>query len=57
MLSLRVFITLCQTEVDDVYVVLGVFAAANEEIVRFNIAVDDPFFVHLLNALDLRHKQ
>ena len=56
MLSFRVFIALCQTEIDDVYVVLGVIATANEEVVGFNITVDNPLFVHLLNALDLRHK-
>ena len=53
MLSFRVFIALCQTEIDDVYVVLGVLAAADEEVVGFNITVDNPLFVHLLNALDL----
>ena len=53
MLTFRVLIALCQTKVDDVNVVLGVLTATDEEVVRFNITVDDSLFVHLLNALDL----
>ena len=53
MLSFRVFIALRQTEIDDVYIVLGVLTSADEEVVGFNITVDNPLFVNLLNALDL----
>lgn len=54
-LAFRVLIALGEAEVDDVNIVLGVVAASDQEIVWLNVAVDNPFFVDFLNALDLRN--
>ena len=53
MLALRVFEALRKTKVNDVDVVLGCVSSTNKEVIWLDIAMDDSFFVHLLNALDL----
>lgn len=52
-LVFRVLVALGKTEVDDVDVVLGALSGADQEVVGLNISVDNPFFVHFLNALNL----
>ena len=52
-LALRVFILLGKAKVDDVDVVLGLLVAADEEIVRLDVTMDDPLFVDLLNTANL----
>eukprot|EP00356_Strombidium_inclinatum_P017092 CAMPEP_0170483394 /NCGR_PEP_ID=MMETSP0208-20121228/3081_1 /TAXON_ID=197538 /ORGANISM="Strombidium inclinatum, Strain S3" /LENGTH=135 /DNA_ID=CAMNT_0010756411 /DNA_START=602 /DNA_END=1009 /DNA_ORIENTATION=+ len=49
--SLRVLETLGEPEVDDVDVIFGEVSSADEEVIRFNVSVDDAFFVHFLQAL------
>ena len=56
-LALAIFVTLCQSEVDNVDVVLSALISADEEVVRFDISVDDPFLVHFLNSMDLQEHQ
>lgn len=55
MISVRIFKALGETEINDVNIVLGRFSRSNQEIVWFNIAMDDALFVNLLNTLNL-HK-
>ena len=55
MFSLRVFVTLGKTEIDNVNIVLGALVAANQEIVGLDISVDDSLFVHFLNTVDLQN--
>ena len=53
MLVVGVFVALCKSEVNDIDIVLGTLGTANQEVVRFNISVNNPFLVHFLNAHDL----
>ena len=50
---LRTKIALGQTEVDDVDAVTRGVGASDQEVVGLDVAMDDPLFVHLLNAVDL----
>ena len=52
--ALGVLVALGESKIDDVDVVLGALCAANKEVVGFNITMDDPLLVHLLNSLDLQ---
>ena len=52
-LAFRVLVALGQAEIDDVDVVLGRLVASDQEVVGLDVAMDDPLFVHLLNAVDL----
>ena len=54
MLTLRVLVALGKTKIDDVDVVLGRLIAPDHEVVGLDVTMDDPFFVHFLNAMDLR---
>ena len=53
MLTVRVLVALRQPEVDDVHVVLVGVVPSNQEIIRFNISVNNAFFVYFLNSLNL----
>ena len=53
MLILRVLVALGETEVDNINVVLRRFCSSNQEVVWLNIAVNNSFFVDLLDSLDL----
>ena len=44
--------TLSQTEVDDVHRVFGLVVAANQEVIRLNVAMDNALVVDDLDALD-----
>ena len=55
-LALGVFVLLGQAKVDDVDVVLGLLVTAHQEIVRLDVTVDDPLFVHFLNAANLQRQ-
>ena len=50
-LALAVLIALGETEVNDVDAVTSSVSASDQEIVRLNIAMDDPLFMHLLDSL------
>lgn len=52
-LTLAVFITFCETEVDDVDLVFCLVSSADQEVIRLDIPVDYSFFVHFLNAHQL----
>ena len=54
MFTLRVFVALGKTKINDVDVVLGRLVAADHEVVRLDVTMDDPLLVHFLNAMDLR---
>ena len=54
-LTLAVFVALCQTEIDNVDVVFSALITSNQEIVRFDVSVDDPLLVHFLNSMDLQN--
>ena len=53
-LVIRVFVALCQPEIDDVNVVLSAFSSTYQEIVGFDVAVDNAFLMDFLDALDLK---
>lgn len=49
-LALAVFITLCQSEVNDVNLIFRLVRSADQEVVRLDVTVDYPLLVHLLDA-------
>lgn len=49
MFTFRVFETLCQTKINDVYVIGSRHSRSNQEIIRLDVTVDDTLFVYLLN--------
>ena len=53
MLSVGVLVAFRETEIDDVNVVLVRVSASDQEVVRFNITMNNALFVNLLNTLDL----
>lgn len=57
MLALRVLVALGETEVDDVDEVLCRFTGADQEVVWFDISVDDTLFVNFLDSLDLINRK
>ena len=50
MLTLTVFKALCQTEVNDVDLIFGLIRAPNQEIVGFDVSMNDSLLVHFLNS-------
>mgnify|MGYP006901765532 CR=1 FL=1 len=50
--ALGVLVALGEAEINDIDRVFGLFSATDEEVIRFDVAVDDALLVHLLNALD-----
>lgn len=52
-LALAVFEALGEPEVNDVDLVFSLVRSADQEVVRLNVAVDDPLLVHLLDAHQL----
>ena len=53
MLTFRVLVALCKSKVNDIDVIFCDFCASNEEVVGFDVAVDDALLVDLLNSLNL----
>ena len=51
-LTLTVFVAFGEAEVDNVDLVASGFGAADQEVVGFDISVDDPLIVHFLDATD-----
>jgi len=45
--------TLGKTEVDDIDIVLRTFCSSDEEVIWFDVAVDNSLFMHFLNSLNL----
>lgn len=54
MLALRIFVAFGETEVNDVDIVFGCLGCANQEVVRLDVSVNNPFFVDFLNAQNLQ---
>jgi len=52
-LPFGVLVAFSQSEVDDVDVALGWLGASDEEIIGFDVAVDDSLLVDFLNSLNL----
>jgi hypothetical protein len=50
MFALTVFEALCQPEVDDVDLILGLIRASNQEVVWFDVSMNDSLLVNFLNA-------
>jgi hypothetical protein len=50
--ALRVLIALSETEINNVDGVFGLFSSTDEEVIRFDVTVDNSFFVDFLNALE-----
>ena len=53
MFSFRILKTLGKTEVDDVNIVLRAFCSSDEEVVWFDVTVDNSLFMNFLNSLNL----
>lgn len=53
MFTLRIFVTLCQPEINDVNVICSRLCCPNQEIIRLDITVDDTLFVNFLDSLNL----
>lgn len=53
MFILTVLVALSKTEINNINVVLGAFGSADQEIVGFDIPMDNSLFMHFLNALNL----
>lgn len=53
MLTLRVFKALGKPEINDVDLVFGLIGSTNQEVIRLDVAVNDPLLVHLLDAHQL----
>lgn len=54
MLVVRVLVALGEPKVDNINVVLGTFSAPDQEVVGFDITVDNSLLVNFLDALDLQ---
>ena len=52
MLALTVFVALGKAEVDDVDVVSGGLGAADQEVIRLDVTMDDSLLMHFLDSLD-----
>ena len=52
-LALRVFVALSESKVDNVDIIFGALIASNQEVVRFDVSVDDSLFVNFLNSVNL----
>ena len=51
-LALTVLVALGEAEVDDVDVVSGRISASDQEVIRFDITMDNSLFVHFFNTSD-----
>ena len=52
-LTLGVLVALSETEINDVDVVCSALITSNQKVVRLDITMNDPLFVHFLNSVDL----
>lgn len=56
-LTLRVFVALSQTKVNNINVVLGLLCSADQEVIGLYVTVDDSFLVNFLDSLNLQHRK
>ena len=54
MLVIGVLVALCQPKIDDVNVVLSALSSTYQEVVGFDVAMDNTFLMDLLDALYLK---
>lgn len=52
MLSLRVFIALCETEINNVYIIFCGICVSYQEIIGLDISMNYALFMHFLNSLN-----
>ena len=52
-LALRVFVALSESKVDNVDIIFSTLITSNQEVVRFDVSVDDSLFVNFLNSVNL----
>ena len=52
MFSFTILIALGKSEIDDIDVVTASLSSTNQEVVRFDVSVDDPLLVHLFDSFD-----
>ena len=53
MFTLGVLEALCESEINDVDIVLGLLSCADQEVVWLDVSVDDSLLVYFLDSLDL----
>ena len=53
MFTIRVLVALSETEIDDENVVFVSVVSSDQKVIRFDISMNDSFFVDLLNTLNL----
>ena len=51
--TIGVLVAFGQTEIDDENVILVSIVSTDQEVIGLNISVNDSFFMHLLNSLNL----
>jgi hypothetical protein len=52
-LALGVLEALCESEINDVDIVLGLLSCTDQEVVWLDVSVDDSLLVYFLDSLDL----
>lgn len=52
MFTFRVLVALGEAEVNNVNGVLGLLCSADQKVIWFDVAVDDPLLMHLLDSFD-----
>ena len=52
-LTLGVLVALSETKINDVDVVFSALITSNQKVIRLDITMNDPLFVHFLNSVDL----
>ena len=50
MLALAILVALGKTEIDDVHSIASMFSGTNKEVIWFDIAMNDSFFVNLVHV-------
>jgi hypothetical protein len=53
MLAVGILVALGKTEINDEDVIFVLIISSNQKVIRLNISMNDPFFVDLLNSLNL----
>jgi len=56
-LTLRVFVALSQTKVNNINVVLGLLCSSDQEVIGLYVTMDDSFLVDFLDSLNLQHRK
>ena len=54
-LAVRTLVALGKTEIDNIYCVFRLVCSSHQEVIRFNITMNDPFLMNNLNSLNHLH--